>query len=68
MFDEDKILVSGASQEYIYRNMCCANAKKVAHVCTTIMNALQKLKDMCHSTKELDNALSSIEKVVMLFL
>ena len=28
-----------------------------------IMNALQKLRDKCNSTKELDNALSMIEKV-----
>ena len=41
MFDEDKIVVSGASQELIYRNMCSANAKRVALVCTTIMNVLQ---------------------------
>lgn len=41
MIDEDKVLVSGASQELIYRNMCCANPKKVALVSTNIMNVLQ---------------------------
>ena len=40
------------------------NYQKWTNSSIKIMNALQKLKDMCHSTKELDNALSSIEKVV----
>lgn len=40
------------------------NFQKWVDTSSKMLSALQKLKDMCHSTKELDNALSSIEKVV----
>lgn len=39
------------------------NYQKWTNSSIKIMNALQELKDMCRDTKELDNALSSIEKV-----
>ena len=39
------------------------NYQKWTNSSIKIMNALQKLKDVCHTTKDLDNALSMIEKV-----
>lgn len=40
------------------------NYQKWINSSNKIMNALQKLKDMCCTTEELDKALSSIENVI----